>query len=386
MSNFYRKTAVVFSTLFLLSAIIAAICIKQSYLEVLLFPAQKSDLKWFASAHSDSQLDGESTAVLHEQEERLNYTFMLLPKVPTPYAGISLALGSLEPLKHSIDLSMYSKLTFNAACDVTSTLTLTINTLDASITTPSDPLSYRPAVAHFSCKAGGSNTDIDLQRLEVPDWWLWAQQIDLANRQYFMDKVSHINFGISSQTPMHQKTQVIIESLRLQGRAWSWVLALIAVLIVIWAGFIFWWVKYYTKSMVEMLSEKSKSDEQLYVKRELKLESQGDKNKNAVLTYMSQEYANPELNVELAVSTLGINRAKMNAILKEAVGLTFSAYLNKLRLIEAARLLSESESTNVAEIAYSVGYNNVSYFNKLFKDEYSCTPKVYKSLLQQESA
>ncbi|BCD98634.1 helix-turn-helix domain-containing protein [Marinagarivorans cellulosilyticus] len=386
MSDFYRKTAVVFSTLFLFSAIVAVICIKQSYLEVLLFPAQNSDLKWFASAHSDSQTNGESTVVLHEKEERLSYSFMLSPAAPAPYAGVSLALGSLEPFKPSIDLSMYSTLTFNAACDTASTLTVTVNTLDSSITVPDDPLSYRPAVAHFSCKAGGSNADIDLRRLEVPSWWLRAQQIDLANRQYFLAKASHMNFGISSQTPMHQTTQVIIERLRLQGRAWAWVFSLIAVLVVIWAGFIFWWLKFYTQSMIEMLSEKSKNDEQLYVKRELKLESQGDKNKNAVLAYMSEQYTNPELNVELAVSALGINRSKMNAILKEVVGLTFSAYLNKLRLIEAARLLAESESINVAEIAYSVGYNNVSYFNKLFKDEYSCTPKVYKSLLQSESA
>ncbi|WP_157200825.1 AraC family transcriptional regulator [Massilia sp. Root351] len=34
----------------------------------------------------------------------------------------------------------------------------------------------------------------------------------------------------------------------------------------------------------------------------------------------------------------------------------------------------------MAEIAYSVGYANVSYFNKLFKEEYGCTPKAFRSL------
>ena len=36
--------------------------------------------------------------------------------------------------------------------------------------------------------------------------------------------------------------------------------------------------------------------------------------------------------------------------------------------------------TSVAEVAYSVGYANVSYFNKLFKEEYGCTPKVFKTV------
>jgi AraC-like DNA-binding protein len=60
--------------------------------------------------------------------------------------------------------------------------------------------------------------------------------------------------------------------------------------------------------------------------------------------------------------------------------MTFTAYLNKLRLTEAARLLAENEEANVSEIAYSVGYNNASYFNKLFKNEYGCTPKTFKTL------
>ena len=74
----------------------------------------------------------------------------------------------------------------------------------------------------------------------------------------------------------------------------------------------------------------------------------------------------------------------MNYILKTELGFTFSGYLNKLRLTEAARLLAEKDSATVAEIAYSVGYSNVSYFNKLFKEEYGCTPKAFRSFATQQ--
>jgi AraC-like DNA-binding protein len=60
--------------------------------------------------------------------------------------------------------------------------------------------------------------------------------------------------------------------------------------------------------------------------------------------------------------------------------MTFTTYLKKLRLTESARLLTENPAATVAEVAYSVGYGNVSYFNKLFKEEYGCTPKVFKSV------
>jgi AraC-like DNA-binding protein len=60
--------------------------------------------------------------------------------------------------------------------------------------------------------------------------------------------------------------------------------------------------------------------------------------------------------------------------------MTFTGYLNKLRLKEAARLLTEKSAATVAEIAYSVGYANVSYFNRLFKEEYGCTPKAFRTM------
>ena len=66
--------------------------------------------------------------------------------------------------------------------------------------------------------------------------------------------------------------------------------------------------------------------------------------------------------------------------------MTFTGYLNKSRLTEAARLLSENSSAAILEIAYSVGDANVSYFNKLFKEEYGCTPKVFRSISTQQSA
>ena len=80
----------------------------------------------------------------------------------------------------------------------------------------------------------------------------------------------------------------------------------------------------------------------------------------------------------------GANRHKINEVLKSELGMTFTGYLNKLRLTEASRLLTEKSSAAVSEIAYLVGYANVPYFNKLFKDEYGCTPKSFRMLAVQQ--
>jgi len=90
------------------------------------------------------------------------------------------------------------------------------------------------------------------------------------------------------------------------------------------------------------------------------------------------------MSLELAVTRLGINRTKINELLRDELDTTFNAYLKKLRLTEAARLLCRDD-TDVADVPRLVGYRNVPYFNTLFKNEYGCTPKTFKSLRIQES-
>ena len=57
-------------------------------------------------------------------------------------------------------------------------------------------------------------------------------------------------------------------------------------------------------------------------------------------------------------------------------GLT--AYLNDHRLNLAAELLRITDAT-VLDIAGRVGFDNLSYFNRLFKRRYGMTPREYRS-------
>jgi AraC-like DNA-binding protein len=127
-----------------------------------------------------------------------------------------------------------------------------------------------------------------------------------------------------------------------------------------------------------------KTDLPLVAYRQLTLEPYRDKEKAAVLKFIATSYTNPELDLEGVVAATGTNRTKVNEVLKSELGMTFTSYLNKLRLTEAARLLTEKSDTTVADIAFSVGYANVSYFNKLFKEEYGCTPKAFRTLADQQ--
>ena len=63
---------------------------------------------------------------------------------------------------------------------------------------------------------------------------------------------------------------------------------------------------------------------------------------------------------------------------KKMTGQGFTAYLNDHRLNLAAELLRITDAT-VLDIAGRVGFDNLSYFNRLFKRRYGMTPREYRS-------
>jgi len=68
--------------------------------------------------------------------------------------------------------------------------------------------------------------------------------------------------------------------------------------------------------------------------------------------------------------------SKLSALFKEQCGIGPIAYLNKLRLSEAQRLMRDT-SMNFTEIAEQVGVHSVHYFSKLFKKHTGMTPSEY---------
>ncbi|GAB2492117.1 AraC family transcriptional regulator [Algoriphagus taiwanensis] len=58
---------------------------------------------------------------------------------------------------------------------------------------------------------------------------------------------------------------------------------------------------------------------------------------------------------------------------------TFTQYLQQLRISEAQKLLQETD-LGISEIAYKVGFENLSYFNRSFKSHTGMTPREFKNL------
>lgn len=73
---------------------------------------------------------------------------------------------------------------------------------------------------------------------------------------------------------------------------------------------------------------------------------------------------------------VGTNRSAFCVFFRKATGKTFVNYLNEYRIELACQLLMQ-EKENVAEICYHVGFNNVPYFNRVFKKLKGVSPTAY---------
>lgn len=68
---------------------------------------------------------------------------------------------------------------------------------------------------------------------------------------------------------------------------------------------------------------------------------------------------------------------------KKRTGKSFLDYLNDVRVGHAAVKLIET-TISISEVCYSCGFNNISNFNRLFKERKALTPSEFRKLNQQQ--
>ncbi len=83
-----------------------------------------------------------------------------------------------------------------------------------------------------------------------------------------------------------------------------------------------------------------------------------------------------KIDLSLMAEIFGYNKKYLGRLFSKKVGMSLNEYVNKRRLEKSIALLKNGES--VTNSALSVGFNNVTYYNKLFKNEYGITPSEYK--------
>ncbi len=111
----------------------------------------------------------------------------------------------------------------------------------------------------------------------------------------------------------------------------------------------------------------------LLVLQDLEVSSVDDTFLQKVVSTIKENIDNELLSVEDLGRAVGFSRSQLHRKLKALLNKSANQLIVEIRLNEARRML-EHKAGSVSEIAYSVGYSNMSYFTKSFKEKYGVLP------------
>lgn len=97
---------------------------------------------------------------------------------------------------------------------------------------------------------------------------------------------------------------------------------------------------------------------------------------DSVIRYIKKNYTQP-ITLSDVCEKLHYSRSYVSHIFKQHTGRSFRQYLTEIRL-EAAKTLLQYSGLSITEIAFSVGFEDSTYFASIFKKHYGLSPSAYR--------
>lgn len=210
---------------------------------------------------------------------------------------------------------------------------------------------------------------INFNQFKVPDWWLEMNDIsDDASKKLDLKSIANINISNGYTPDIGQRQSIEIYSVTFSRNNKPLLLLILALefaVILLSFGFIY---------SVEKIRANKKSVTITYKPVE------GDTtnaSKSDFIVFINNNFQNSQLTLDFVSGETGASQRRITTDIQNQFGCNFKSYINRLRINESKRLLLEKE-LNIGEIAFMVGFNNQSHFNRVFKSEMQISPTEYR--------
>lgn len=95
-----------------------------------------------------------------------------------------------------------------------------------------------------------------------------------------------------------------------------------------------------------------------------------------VCDYINNHF-NENITLDQVADLAGFSKYHFSRVFRRYADVSFYQYLNNKRIMQATKLLMETNLT-IMEVAYQCGFSSISSFIRMFKIHKSCTPSEYK--------
>ncbi len=319
--------------------------------------------------YSDSNAGGNSRILKNIMTDSIiKLEFQIGNNISNPYVGLN--VGPKEG--KTINLKRYNQLTVTLngnEINGISIALITENSLKKGDRENQEIMFYH----NFEISPGINTYRISLDKFKMPDWWREFNRIEEASAvQPELENLKAINVS-SAFTPNTSKTLSFELYSMVFSRNNNMLIILIIAIEILFVLFVFTAIY-----ILEKMREKKKTITITYKAIENELV---ESPKSDFVKYINNNFQNSELTIVLVSSETGVSQRRITNEIQNQFGCNFKTYINRLRLNESKRLLLNKE-INIGEIAFKVGFNNQSHFNRVFKSEFQSSPTEYRDKLK----
>ena len=100
-----------------------------------------------------------------------------------------------------------------------------------------------------------------------------------------------------------------------------------------------------------------------------------------IIDYIESSYSE-DLSLTHLAKRAGYSPSHFSRLFSGEVGMPLSEYINRARVRKACMLLRRDDRS-VSDIAFDVGYNNISFFNRYFRKLMNMSPREYRKYIRQ---
>lgn len=328
-----------------------------------------SDLTFFPNndyllnVYNDSANGGNSQIISNEVTDSLfKIGFELKNAIGNPYVGIGIARKDLG----TFNISKYNQFEIKAKGHHVNGLGIAIYTSNPNpVKNPN--LTEILVYSTFHINSEKNSYNIKLNHFKSPDWWIEFNNVNDDIKPDFKN-VKNINIS-NAFSPDFEKTKTVeiySVSFSRNNKTLLFQILVVEFIIVIMVLVIY--------ISVERSRKRKKTVTITYkpVESELKKMSKSD-----FMDYINNHFHNSQLTLDIVASETGISQRKIASNIQEQFNCNFKTYINRLRINESKRLLVDA-NLNIGEIAYKVGFNNQSHFNRVFKTELNISPTEFR--------
>ncbi|MBN1953138.1 MAG: helix-turn-helix transcriptional regulator [Bacteroidales bacterium] len=210
---------------------------------------------------------------------------------------------------------------------------------------------------------------LDLKQFVIPDWWMEANRDHPLKKSSSIRKISAINIGNAYTPNIGQDLSMEIYAITFTRNNRKLLLSVLGIeLLVFVLAF----------ASIFLIRKLSMGKHSITIRYQPIAAAPDKKGPLDFMDVINRNFNKSELSLEFVCRETGVSQRKITTYVQTEFACNFKTYINRLRLTEAKRLLMDTD-LNIGEIAFKVGFNNQSHFNRVFKEMMGSSPTEYRS-------